>query len=175
MKRLALFVPLAIFLVLSIFFYRGLSLNPSDLPSALIDKSFPVFSLPKLHDQEQLSHRDEILGEYTLVNIWATWCVACKVEHPFLNELSQAGVRIVGVNWKDDPTAARKLLEKEGNPYQWSIMDREGKLSFDLGVYGAPETFLVDPEGVIRYKHVGILDAQIWEEKFKPMMMKDEV
>lgn len=170
MKRLALFIPLIIFAILSAFFWRGLSLNPTELPSALIDKKFPEFSLVMLEDETQRRQRSDILGEYTLVNIWATWCVACKIEHPFLNELASEGVRIVGVNWKDISEEAIALLEKEGNPYIWSVRDLEGRLSFDLGVYGAPENYLVDPDGIIRYKYVGVLNRDIWEEKFLPLM-----
>ncbi len=170
MNRLVLFVPLVLFGVLAIFFWRGLSLDPTDLPSALIDKQFPEFALPKLADTSQIGSRDELLGAYTLVNIWATWCVACKVEHPFLNALAQSGVRIVGINWKDDAEAARQELADKGDPYVWTVIDADGRLSFDLGVYGAPETYLVDPEGIIRYKHIGILDQLIWEQKFLPII-----
>lgn len=169
-QRLKLFIPLGIFLILSGFFLRGLYLDPTEVPSALIDKSFPEFSLPLLEDEATMANRDDVVGEFALVNIWATWCVACKVEHPFLVQLGQEGMKIVGVNWKDDSNAARRTLEETGNPYAFSVIDQEGRLTFDLGVYGAPETYLVNPEGFIVYKHVGILDKQIWQEKFVPLM-----
>ncbi|MBX2807345.1 MAG: DsbE family thiol:disulfide interchange protein [Cellvibrionaceae bacterium] len=170
MNRVLRFLPLVLFMVLAVFFWRGLSLDPSELPSALIDQPFPEFVLPTLVDTAQTASRDKLIGDYTLVNIWATWCVACKVEHPFLNALAASGVRIVGVNWKDDVDAARRELADKGNPYQWTVIDADGRLSFDLGVYGAPETYLVDPAGIIRYKHVGILDEAIWTQKLLPII-----
>ena len=169
-QRVKLFIPLGIFLVLSVFFYRGLFLDPSELPSALVDNPFPEFSLPTLENESTIATKEDVLGQYTLVNIWATWCVACKVEHPFLVDLAEQGVKIVGVNWKDDSDAARQVLVDTGNPYAINIVDKEGRLTFDLGVYGAPETYLVSPEGTILYKHVGIFDLRIWEEKFMPLM-----
>jgi len=170
-QRAKLFIPLGVFLFLSVFFYRGLFLDPAELPSALVNKSFPEFSLPNLEDESSLLTKEDILGEeYTIINIWATWCVACKVEHPFLVDLAERGINIVGVNWKDDSDAARQTLIDTGNPYTKNIVDKEGRLIFDLGVYGAPETFLVNPEGTILYKHVGIFDLQIWETKFLPLI-----
>lgn len=169
-QRVKLFIPLGIFLVLSVFFYRGLFLDPSELPSALVDNPFPEFSLPSLEDESAMLTKQDVVGEYSLVNVWATWCVACKVEHPFLVNLAEQGIKIVGVNWKDDSDAARQTLIDTGNPYALNIVDKEGRLTFDLGVYGAPETYLVSPEGTILYKHVGIFDLQIWEEKFLPLM-----
>lgn len=169
-QRLALFIPLAIFAVLSVFFFRGLSIDPTELPSALIDKPLPEFQLPNLHKPEETIAREDVVGDYLLVNIWATWCAACKVEHPFLVELAEAGMPILGVNWKDNINLAKDELIKTGNPFFANVIDAEGRLAFDLGVYGAPETFLVNPEGMIVYKHVGILDQAIWTEKFLPLM-----
>ena len=172
MNRLKLFIPLIVFVVLAGFFWWGLSsgYNPQELPSALIDKRIPEFSLPRLDDESQLSSHHDLLGEIALVNIWATWCVACKVEHPFLNKLAQSGIRIVGINYKDNSQAARQWLQDLGNPYAWNIVDQQGKLGLDLGVYGAPETYLVDKDGMIRYKHVGIVDQRVWDEKLLPII-----
>ena len=170
MKRLKLFVPLFIFIVLAGFFWRGLSLDPQALPSALIDQSFPDFSLPTLQDEAQLASKADLLGEYTLVNIWATWCVSCRVEHPYLNQLKEQGVRIVGLNYKDEASAARQWLADLGNPYEWTIFDPEGRLGIDLGVSGAPETYILDKDGFIRYKHVGVVDQRVWEESFLPVI-----
>ncbi|MGS2716839.1 DsbE family thiol:disulfide interchange protein [Eionea flava] len=167
-KRLQLFLPLAIFLVLVGFFWRGLSLDPNAMPSALIDKSFPVFSLKRLQD-EQLIYRDSLLGEVNLVNVWATWCVACKYEHPVLNQLAEQGINIVGINYKDNNPAALKWLDTLGNPYRFNIVDPLGSLGVDLGVFGAPETYVVDKQGIIRYKHVGIVDLQVWTETLQPI------
>lgn len=170
MKRFALFIPLAILIVLVLFFWKGLSLDPNEMPSALIDRTFPEFALPRLDDQGKTATQTDLLGEVTIVNIWATWCVACKIEHPYLNQLAQSGVRIIGLNYKDDPEAARKWLMDLGDPYQWNIVDRQGTLGIDLGVFGAPETYLLDTKGVIRFKHVGVVDQQVWDEKFLPVI-----
>lgn len=170
MSRLKLFLPLMIFILLAGFFWRGLSLDPQAMPSALIDKSFPEFSLPKLQDETQLTTKADLLGEYTLVNIWATWCISCRVEHPFLNKLKEQGVRIVGLNYRDESPAAREWLENLGNPYRWNIVDKEGRLGIDLGVFGAPETYILDKEGIIRYKHVGVVDQRVWDEKLLPVI-----
>jgi cytochrome c biogenesis protein CcmG/thiol:disulfide interchange protein DsbE len=170
MSRLKLFIPLMVFILLAGFFWRGLSIDPQAMPSALIDKSFPEFSLPRLQDETQLTTKADLLGEYTLVNIWATWCVSCRVEHPFLNKLKDQGVRIVGLNYKDDSASARQWLETLGNPYQWNIVDKEGRLGIDLGVFGAPETYILDEQGIIRFKHVGVVDQRVWDEKFLPVI-----
>lgn len=167
-KRLQLFLPLAIFLVLVGFFWRGLSLDPNAMPSALIDKPFPVFSLNRLQDEQPI-YRDSLLGEVNLVNVWATWCVACKYEHPVLNQLAEQGINIVGINYKDNNQAALKWLNDLGDPYRFTIVDPLGSLGVDLGVFGAPETYVVDKQGIIRYKHVGIVDLQVWTETLQPI------
>ncbi len=174
MSRFKLFIPLIIFVVLAMFFWKGLSLDPNAMPSALIDKSFPEFSLPRLQDETQITTKKDLLGDITLVNIWATWCVSCRVEHPYLNKLKEQGVRIVGLNYKDESNAARQWLTDLGNPYQWNIVDTEGRLGVDLGVFGAPETYILDPQGVIRYKHVGVVDQRVWDEKFLPVISQIE-
>ena len=171
MSRLKLFIPLAIFAVLALLFWRGLSIDPSDMPSALIDKPVPEFSLPALAESSTvLLTQDLFKGQVSLINIWATWCVSCRVEHSYLLTLAAEGVAIVGVNYKDDSLAARRWLQDLGDPYQVNIVDAKGYLGLDLGVFGAPETYLVDAEGVIRYKHVGIVDARVWHEILQPVV-----
>ena len=170
MKRLKLFIPLIIFVVLAGFFWRGLSLDPSAMPSALIDKHFPEFSLPRLDHQGGVTTKGDLLGEVSLVNVWATWCVSCKIEHPYLNQLAESGVRIIGVNYKDEPALARQWLTDLGNPYRWNIVDQQGSLGIDLGVVGAPETYVVDKAGIIRYKHIGVVDQQVWEQRLRPVV-----
>jgi len=171
MSRLKLFIPLAIFAVLALLFWRGLSIDPSDMPSALIDKPVPEFSLPALAESSTvLLTQDLFKGQVSLINIWATWCVSCRVEHSYLLTLAAEGVAIVGVNYKDDSVAARRWLQDLGDPYQVNIVDAKGYLGLDLGVFGAPETYLVDAEGVIRYKHVGIVDARVWLEILQPVV-----
>lgn len=165
MKRLLMLLPLAIFLLIAVFLYRGLFLDPTELPSALIGKPLPSFSLPSVEDPQRLVSADDIKGKAALVNVWATWCVACKVEHPVLNKLAEQGVVIHGVNYKDDNAAAQKWLDDFHDPYRLNIRDEQGSLGLDLGVYGAPETFLVDKQGIIRHKYVGVIDERVWREQ----------
>lgn len=169
MNRLKLFLPLILFCVLAVFFWRGLSLDPTAMPSALIDKPMPSFSLPELNNDQRLISEVDLKGEVRLLNIWGTWCVSCRVEHPFLLQLAEQGVPIVGVNYKDDPALARQWLLKLEDPYLFNIVDLEGRLGIDLGVFGAPETYLIDMEGVIRYKHVGVVDENVWSTTLGPM------
>ncbi len=164
-RRLLLFVPLVIALVLGGFLWKGLSLNPRELPSALLDKPFPEFEIASLVDPEQMLSRKDLLGEPALVNVWATWCPACKIEHPQLLEIArQEGVKIFGINYKDDRDAAKTWLRQYQNPYALNIYDQEGRLGFDLGVYGAPETYILDAAGVIRYRHAGPVDKTTWAQ-----------
>ena len=165
MKRLLMLLPLAIFLIVAVFLYRGLFLDPTELPSALIGKPLPSFSLPSVEDSQRLITAEDIKGKPALVNVWATWCVACKVEHPVLNQLAKQGVTIYGVNYKDDNAAAQKWLREFHDPYQLNISDAQGSLGLDLGVYGAPETVIVDKQGIIRHKYVGVIDERVWREQ----------
>lgn len=168
MRRLVLLIPLVLFLGLAVFLYRGLYLNPESLPSALIGKNFPAFNLPSVEDDQRMITEQALLGRPALVNVWGTWCVACKVEHPVLNKIAQQGVPIIGVNYKDQNADAREWLATFHDPYVLNINDAKGTLGLDLGVYGAPETFLIDRQGVIRYKLVGEVSEQVWEEELKP-------
>lgn len=164
MKRWIMVLPLALFLLVAVFLYRGLYLNPTELPSAMIGKPFPAFSLPAMQGDKTLTQAD-LLGKPALVNVWGTWCISCRVEHPVLNKLAERGVVIYGVNYKDDNAAALKWLSEFHNPYQLDIRDEQGTLGLDLGVYGAPETFLIDSKGVIRHKFVGVIDETVWREQ----------
>jgi cytochrome c biogenesis protein CcmG/thiol:disulfide interchange protein DsbE len=166
--RLKLFVPLILFAVLALFLFRGLALDPREMPSALIDKPLPEFSLPSL-GQDQLILRSDVVGRVVLLNVWATWCVSCRVEHPYLHQLADLGVPIYGVNYKDDDADALRWLGQLGNPYVANIVDGDGTLGLDLGVYGAPETYLVDAAGVIRYRHVGVVDDRVWRTILQPL------
>ena len=169
MKRWQLFVPLALFLGLSVLLYVGLFRDRSDaLPSPLLNKALPEFSLPTIENPEQVVTVDDLKGQVALLNVWATWCVACKVEHPFLMELSKQGIPIYGMNYKDDRDKALKWLKALDDPYQFSINDSEGLLGVNLGVYGAPETYLIDSNGVIRYKVTGVVDDKVWNNDLKP-------
>lgn len=162
-----LYLPLGLFAVLAGFFFYALEVRkerPSDeLVSVLIDQPFPVFELNSLGG-EILGVSELVNGEVTLVNIWASWCPSCVYEHPFLAGLSEQGVRIVGLNYKDSQENATRWLNQFGDFYDFHIFDPNGRLGIDLGVYGAPETYLLDAEGIIRYKRVGVVDQRVWNE-----------
>ena len=169
MNRLRLFIPLGLFLVLGGFLLRGLQLDPQAMPSALIDQPFPEFSLPIL-GRAEIVDRAAVTGEVALFNVWATWCVSCRVEHPYLTQLAGQGVPIYGINLKDVDSQALQWLQELGDPYRLSIVDAEGSLGLDLGVYGAPETYVVDARGVIRYRHVGVVNERVWREILQPII-----
>lgn len=164
MRKLFVFLPLLIFFGLGFFLYKGLYLDPREIPSALVDRPMPGFELPSLTNPDQLLTQDDLKGEIALINVWATWCPTCKEEHEFLNQLASEGVTIFGINYKDDPQEAQDWLVRYLNPYKKVILDIDGRLGLDLGVYGAPETYVIDAEGTIRFRHVGAVDAQVWVE-----------
>ena len=165
MNRVTHFLPFIFFISLIIILFSFLDKDEDQLHSVLLEKNFPDFSLPKLESQETVTSQD--FSELPLLlNVWATWCIACRVEHPFLMKLKEESVvKIYGLNYKDQREKAIKLLDQIGNPYEFSIFDQKGKLALDLGVYGAPETFLVDEKGVIKVRHVGVLTKEVWEKK----------
>lgn len=178
MKRRYLYIPLALFLVLAGLLLWQLARNaqgeaPTDLESALIGKPVPVFRLESL-EQPGKVWGSEVLadGKPLLLNVWATWCPTCRAEHKFLNGLSALGIRVVGMNYKDDRNKAIGWLRDLGNPYMLSLFDGNGMLGLDLGVYGAPETFLIDGKGIIRYRHAGDLNDRVWREELKPLWDK---
>ncbi len=167
MQRLKLFLPLIAFVALAGFLFRGLSLDPTALPSARLGDPLPDFSLPALHTDALLT-ADSLKGEVSLLNVWATWCYSCRVEHPFLLSLAEQGVPIYGLNYKDEAAKAQEWLAQLGDPYTRTIVDADGTLGLDLGVYGAPETYVVDAEGVVRYRHVGVVDEAVWQNSLAP-------
>ena len=169
MNRLWLFLPLVLAITLGVVLYFGLGQDPSKLDSALVGKSVPDFEVSLLQPPEKQVGPDVLRGSVQLLNVWATWCAACRVEHAQLNSLAEQGVPIVGLNYKDERPAAIEWLEQRGNPYSTVIFDPEGSLGFDLGVYGAPETYLIDAEGIVRHRHVGVVDQEVWESDFKPL------
>lgn len=171
MDRLKLFVPLIIFLVLAVVLYFGLGRDPRELPSALVDRPLPAFNLPALQGEAPVD-QGALRGKARLLNVWATWCLACRDEHPFLIELADRGIPIVGLNYKDDPRAARAWLRRLGDPFELVVVDADGRYGLELGVYGAPETYVVDADGVIRYRHVGVVDAEVWRERIAPVYRK---
>ena len=171
MKRLILVLPLVGFLAIAVFLYRGLFLDPAELPSALIGKPFPAFSLPSVSGDRTLTEAD-IKGKPALVNVWGTWCPTCRFEHPVLAKLAEQGVVIVGINYKDDNAAAQKWLQDLHDPYVLNIADAQGTLGLDLGVYGAPETYVIDKDGIIRHKLVGAVDEKVWREQLAPIYQR---
>jgi len=149
-------VPLFIFLLLAGFLGYGLKLNPRELPSVLIDKPAPQFRLAQLSAPDAVIANADMRGQVWLLNVWASWCVACRQEHPVLNAFSrQKVVPLIGLNYKDGTDDAKAWLREHGNPYDTSLVDADGRVGIDFGVYGVPETFLIDQAGVIRYKHIG--------------------
>jgi len=168
MKKLVYFLPIILFVILGIFLFRGIQLDPSEMPSALIDKPLPTFLLPTLDGTKNISDLD-VRGKVTLINVWATWCVSCRMEHPYLLELTKQGVHIIGLDYKDDDIKAKQWIKELGNPYALIIADKTGSLGLDLGVFGAPESFLLDKNGIIRYKRVGVIDERVWREEIQPV------
>lgn len=173
-QRLFLFIPLAIFVLLGVLFWRGLSLDPNEMPSALLNKPVPAFDLPVLPAPENPqglvnANQNMLKGKVSLLNVWATWCTTCRQEHEFLNTLKAQGILIYGINYKDNSEDAQRWLAELHNPYVFSVVDEEGRLGLNLGVFGAPETYVIDKQGVIRYKHIGDVNAQIWEKSIKPI------
>ena len=169
------FIPLVIFVCLIILFRIGLNYDPRRVPSPLIDKPLPAFSLPAVKDPASTLTSDDLHGQVTLLNVWASWCIACLHEHPVLLELAKKGdIRIYGLNYKDSREEALRWLEKHGDPYIQSAFDQNGKAGIDLGVYGVPETFVVDQEGIIRYKFIGPITAQLIEDILMPLINRLE-
>ncbi len=163
-------VPLAIFAVIGVFFWRGLGLNPNFIPSPLVGKPAPTFSLPTLTDPSAALTQDAFRGKVSLVNVWGTWCVECRHEHGFLVQLARAGLPIYGLNLKDDRDSALGWLATLGNPYVSSGFDPQGVAAIDWGVTGAPETFLIGPDGTILHKHISPLTPQVWQRDFLPLV-----
>lgn len=166
-------LPLGIFAVLVYFLFKGLSLNPREVPSPLVDKPVPNFSLPKLHAPDQKLSAADLKGQVWLLNVWGSWCVSCRIEHPLLNEIAKNNiVPIYGLNWKDKREDAIGWLNKFGDPYVASIADIDGRVAIDFGVYGAPETFVIDKQGIIRMKHIGPISAESLQKDILPLIEK---
>lgn len=164
-------LPLLLFLGLTIYFAVGLTLDPRTLPSTLIDRPVPSFDLPPIENRSQGLSSADLHGAPTLINVFASWCVACEYEHPTLMEIARKGeVAIHGVNWKDKPGDGTRWLERRGDPYTRIGNDAEGRVAIDLGVTGAPETFVVDANGRIRYKHVGPVTPEVWRNTLLPLI-----
>jgi cytochrome c biogenesis protein CcmG, thiol:disulfide interchange protein DsbE len=163
--------PLGIFVVLLVFLGIGLGLNPREVPSPLIGKPAPAFKLARLDDAKvQIGHED-LRGKVWLLNVWASWCAPCREEHPLVIDLARRQVvPIYGLNYKDTRPAASAWLAKLGNPYQATLFDGDGRTGIDFGVYGVPETFVIDQQGIVRMKHVGPLTPEVVRDKLEPLI-----
>jgi len=171
MNILIRLLPLVLVIALGVVLYRGLSLNPQELPSALIGKSMPAFSLTTLTNDKRLVTESDLVGDIVLINVWATWCPTCKYEHPYLLDIAlNPDVKLYGLNYKDERSAGLQWLTDYKDPYQFSIFDEDGLLGVKLGVFGAPETFVLDHHGIIRKRFAGAIDTRIWRKEFEPLI-----
>ncbi len=154
-------IPLIVLIILGLVFWRGLSNDPRHLPSVLIGKPAPVLA----------GMQQDFKNQISLFNVWATWCPACEEEHEMLLKISRdTTMKIYGLNYKDDPKKAELFLKQRGNPYTKMVADPDGRIGIEWGVYGAPETFLIDQHGIVRYRHTGTLTEAVWREKFEPLI-----
>lgn len=170
-KRVKSLIPLAIFLVMAGFLYVGLFLNPRDVPSPLINKPVPQFELGQLHDPQYRFASREMLGKVWMLNVWASWCVSCRAEHRTLVQLAKENiVPIYGLNYKDRPSDAIGWLDNLGNPYKLSAVDPDGRVGMDFGVYGVPETYVIDKQGYIRHKQTGPVTPESLSTTILPLI-----
>lgn len=166
-------LPLLIFLGLGVLLFLGLGNDPRHVPSPLVGKPAPEFNLPDLMQADRNIQKSDLLGQVYLLNVWASWCYACRIEHPEIERIARQGqLPVIGLNYKDKPEDAKRWLEQFGNPYQMIIADESGRTSIDFGVYGAPETFIVDQQGLIQYKHVGPVDRKVYESILLPKILE---
>lgn len=164
-------IPLVLFLAMVAFLAIGLGRDPREVPSPLINKPAPTFRLVQLKDPSKSFSSEEMRGKVWLLNVWASWCVACRDEHPMLLELArQKAIPIYGLNYKDKPTDAISWLNELGDPYVLSVSDLDGRVGIDYGVYGAPETFLIDSNGTIRFKRIGPVTPEVWKKEIVPLL-----
>lgn len=171
MRYLKFLLPLGVFLGLVVFLAAGLKLNPREVPSPLIDKPAPAFSLTQLENPAQTIRRDDLLGKVWMLNVWASWCVACRQEHPLLVKFAQSKLLpIYGLNYKDSRPDGLQWLARFGNPYDASLFDQDGRVGIDWGVYGVPETFIIDRQGVVRFKHIGPLTPDVIRSRIEPLV-----
>ncbi|MBA6389240.1 DsbE family thiol:disulfide interchange protein [Colwellia sp. BRX10-3] len=176
MKSIIRFIPLILFILLGVLLYRGLFLNPQAMPSAMIGKPLPNFQLPTLKATDQLFGRDDLKGNIVLLNVWATWCIQCKYEHPYLLEIAlDPRIKLYGLNFTDDLNAALSWLKQYKDPYVFSLFDEQGALGLDIGVFGAPETFVIDHTGIIRKRFAGPINNVVWKEEFLPLIKTLEI
>jgi len=168
-------IPLILFLVITVFLFLSLNSNPSKLPSPLLGKTFPSIEGKDFHTDEPVKSTELFADKMTLVNVWASWCITCRKEHEMIMNIAKnTDLQLIGVNYKDTKVDAEKYLEVMGNPFDLIIFDPNGKIGLDLGVYATPETFLVNQDGLILYKHIGEIDSRVWEDNFAIHVNKSE-
>ena len=171
MKSLKFLLPLLLFLGLALMLAAGLGRDPKEVPSPLIGKPAPAFTLTRLDDAQQSIKRDDLLGKVWVLNVWASWCVACREEHPLLVDFARRKtVPVYGLNYKDKRADGQRWLAQFGNPYDASLFDSDGKVGIDFGVYGVPETFVIDKRGVIRFKHIGPVTPDVLKDRIEPLL-----
>ena len=171
MKSLKFLLPLLLFLGLALMLAAGLGRDPKEVPSPLIGKPAPAFTLTRLDDAQQSIKRDDLLGKVWVLNVWASWCVACREEHPLLVDFARRKtVPVYGLNYKDKRADGQRWLVQFGNPYDASLFDSDGKVGIDFGVYGVPETFIIDKRGVIRFKHIGPVTPAVLKDRIEPLL-----
>lgn len=166
-------VPIGLFILLGVLLFLGLKLDPRKIPSPLVGKPLPAFSLGTLDNPKGLLTNADLNGRVVLINVWASWCGACKQEHPVLMELArEKQVPLIGLNYKDKREDAMRVLANEGNPYEVNLVDANGRVGIDWGVYGVPETFVVDKQGIVRLRHVGPISHADWGQTLFPLVQK---
>jgi cytochrome c biogenesis protein CcmG/thiol:disulfide interchange protein DsbE len=165
-------IPLIIFILLAVLLYKGLSLDPREIPSPLLGKPAPEFSLPELQNPEAKFTKQSLLGKVTIVNAWASWCISCRDEHELLIKIAKQGIPIYGINYKDTSSDALGYLAQMGNPYVMNGHDLNGRVGIDWGVVATPESFVVDKKGIIRYKQFGPISEQAWNKSIAPLIAK---
>lgn len=167
-SRLVYVTPLVLALGLGLILFTAIGKDPNKLETARLNDPVPAFELSILEDADKKVNQEAVKGKVSLLNVWATWCPACRTEHPYLVDLAKQGVPIIGLNYKDDRVKALEWLSDLGDPYSLNLYDPKGSFGFDLGVYGAPETYVIDQQGVVRYRHVGEINQRIWEAQIEP-------
>jgi cytochrome c biogenesis protein CcmG/thiol:disulfide interchange protein DsbE len=166
-------IPLVLFFVLVVFLAIGLRRDPHEVPSPLINKAAPTFRLPQLKDPSKTFSAEDMRGKVWVLNVWASWCISCRDEHPLLIEYAKTkAVPIYGLNWKDPREDALAWLDELGDPYVLSVSDLDGRIAIDYGVYGAPETYLIDQNGTIRFKQIGAVTPDVWANKILPLVQE---
>lgn len=164
-------IPIGIFALLGYLLYYGLRLDPRRIPSPLVNKPLPAFSLPTLDNPDKILTNADLRDHVVMINVWASWCVACREEHPVLVDLAgRKQVTIIGLNYKDTRVDALNVLRGQGNPYNTVLVDASGRTGLDWGVYGVPESFIVDKQGIIRYKQIGPITPEVWDKTLWPLI-----